>query len=207
MKKLLALILALCCISALFCFSVSATGEKEVLLVVENDSGNIKVDVSTEFACGAVQGAIKYDGDQIVYQSSTVAAGVSSINSAANSVSNSSGTTKVGFVCAANGGFSGQLASIDYSADENVPAIFDFTALKAFDATGAKLTDVKVSVALLGDANNDGFVTVTDLVRFKRILANLTTAVDGKERNLDVNRDGNNAQVNDIEQLRKNLLK
>ncbi|MBR4911135.1 MAG: hypothetical protein IKZ47_07455 [Clostridia bacterium] len=207
MKKLLALILALCCISALFCFSVSAAGEKEVLLVVENDSGSIKVDISTEFACGAVQGAIKYDGDQIAYQSSTVAAGINSINEPANSISNTSGTTKVGFVCASNGGFSGQLASIEYSADESVPAIFDFTALKAFDKDGAKLTDVKVSVALLGDADNDGFVTVKDLVYFKQILLGEKTVAAGKERNLDVNRNGTNAQDNDITQLRMNLLK
>lgn len=206
MKKLLAVLVAICCLSAIFCVSVSAAGEKEVLVVVENSDGSIKVDINAGFACGAIQGALKYDGDQIVYQSSNIADALAAANAPSNSFANSSGTTKVALVCAANGGVQGNLASVTYSADEYTPALFDFTALKAFGAAGERLNDVSVVTVMYGDANNNGLVTVTDLVRFKRILLNETSVVAGKERNLDVNKDGVSSTVNDMMELRRSLL-
>lgn len=207
MKKILALILTVCCLSVLLCFPVNAAGEKEVLLVVEKSGGDITVDISTNFKCGAIQGAVKYDGDNIEYDSAAVNSGIEENNAVASSFKNSSGTTRVALVGDSLSGTENNWANITYSADESTPALFDFTALKVFDKGGNKLTDVTAITVMYGDVDNNGLITLIDLVRFKKVLSSGATVEAGKERNLDVNKDGTGSQADDMTELRKNLLK
>ena len=205
MKKLLSLVVVICCVSLLFCLPVQAAGENEVLFVVDTDGNTVTVDVKTEFSCGGVQGLLKYDGSEIAYDEVAFASALSSINSAGNSVSDSSGATKIALVCAANGGVNGELATLTYSADAGVPAVFDFSSLKAFSASGAKLSDVKAVVVMYGDADNNGLINIIDLIRLKKVTAGSVSVIEGKERNYDVNKDGSR-NANDLTALVTRLL-
>lgn len=205
MKKLLSVVSVVCLLSLIFCFPASAASEKEVLFVVETSGNTITVDVNTEFNCGGIQGVLSYDGGEIVYNNAVLATGLSNYNTANNSFSNSSGATKVALVCDATNGVNGNLATITYESEANTPALFNFGSLKAFNANGSKLTNVKSVVVFYGDTNADGLLNLLDLVRYKKVLANSASVPTGKERNFDLDKDGQN-EVSDIVVLRKKLL-
>ena len=190
MKKVLSLMAVICCISLIFCLPVGADAANEVLFEVDAYGDTVTVDITTEFNCGAIQGILSYDGSKIAYQNSSFADGLSSINSASNSFSDSSGSTKVALVCAANGGVNGNLATLTYTADAGVPAEFDFGAMKVFGATGNKLSNVKSVVVMYGDTDNNGVLNILDLIRLKKTIAGYTTVIEGKERNYDLDKNG-----------------
>lgn len=190
MKKLLSLIVAVCCASLLFCFPVNADAANEVLFEVDAVNDTITVNIATEFNCGAVQGMLSYDGSEIAYQTSSFAEGLSSINSAANSFSDNSGTTKVALVCAASGGVNGNLATITYTADAGVPAVFSFGSMKVFGSTGDKLSNANAVMVMYGDTNNDHILNIIDLVCLKKTIANVTPVTASIARNYDVNKNG-----------------
>lgn len=190
MKKIISLVIVICCLSLLCCLPAQAAGESEVLFVVDSDGETITVDVKTEFSCGGVQGILSYDGSEIAYDEVAFASALSSINGASNTVSDSSGATKIALVCAADGGVNGDLATLTYTADAGVPAVFNFGSLKAFGATGTKLSNVKAVVVMYGDADNNGLINIVDLIRLKKVMAGQASVITGKERNYDLNSDG-----------------
>ena len=205
MKKIVSLVIVICCLSLLCCIPAQAAGENEVLFVVDTNGDTITVDIKTEFACGGVQGILNYEGSEIAYEEVAFASALSSINSASNSVSDSSGATKIALVCAANGGVNGELATLTYSADAGIPAVFDFGSLKAFGATGAKLSNVSAVIVMYGDTNNNGLVNIVDLIRLKKVIAGQVSVIQGKERNYDLNQDGSR-NANDLTALVTRLL-
>ena len=206
MKKVLSLMAVICCISILFCLPVKADAPNEVLFEVDAYGETVTVDITAEFNCGAIQGILSYDGSEIAYQNSSFAEELSSINSAANSFSDASGSTKVALVCAANGGVSGNLATLTYTAGAGVPAVFDFGAMKAFGATGNRLSNVQAVMVMYGDTDNNGLVNIIDLIRFKKTLAGQTSVITGKERNYDLDKNGS-TNANDLSNLRLKLLR
>ena len=205
MKKILSLVIVICCLSLLCCLPAQAAGENEVLFVVDPDGDTITVDIKTEFSCGGVQGILSYDGSEIAYEESSFASALASINSASNSFSDSSGATKVALVCAADGGVNGDLATLTYEAEAGVPAVFNFSSFKALDASGAKLNNAKAVVVMYGDANNDGLINIVDLIRLKKVTAGQASVITGKERNYDLNKDGSR-NASDLTALVARLL-
>ena len=206
MRKVLSLIAVICCISLIFCLPVGADAANEVLFEVDADGNTVTVDITTEFNCGAIQGILSYDGSEIAYENSSFAEGLSSINSAANSFSDSSGATKIALVCAANGGVRGNLATLTYTAQEGVPAIFDFGAIKAFGTTGSRLSDVESVIVMYGDTDNNGSINILDLVRLKKTIAGHTSVISGKERNFDLDKNGQ-TNAGDLSELILKLLR
>ena len=210
MKKLLSLMAIMCCVALLFCFPVRADATNDVIFEVDAIGDTITVDVASDFACGAVQGMLSYDGSAIAYEGASFAGGLSSINSANNSFSDSSGSTKVALVCAASGGVNGDLATLTYTADAGVPALFEFGALKAFDASGAKLSNANAIIVMYGDTDGDGLLNILDLVRLKKTAANSNTVVSTYEafsRNYDLDKNGVLAGADDITALIAKLLR
>ena len=206
MKKVLSLMAVICCISLIFCLPVGADATNEVLFEVDVYGDTVTVDITTEFNCGAIQGILSYEGSEIAYQNSSFAEGLTSINSAANRFSDSSGSTKIALVCAANGGVNGNLATLTYTANAGVPAIFDFGAMKVFGTTGNKLSNVKSVMVMYGDTDNNGLVNILDLICLKKTLAGRTSVIAGKERNFDLDKNGS-TNANDLSGLILKLLR
>ena len=188
MKKLLSLIVAVCCVALMLCIPVSADAANEILFEVDAFNDTITVDITTEFSCGAVQGMLSYDGSEIAYQESAFAEGLTSINSVANSFSDNSGTTKVALVCAASGGVNGNLATITYTADEGVPAVFNFGSMKVFDASGTKLNNVNAVMVMYGDIDDNHILNILDLVRLKKTFVGRTSVTSSIARNYNVDK-------------------
>ena len=207
MKKLLSLMAVMCCAALIFCVPVKADAQNEIIFEVDACGNTITVDVASQFACGAVQGMLSYDGTEIAYQSVSFEGGLSSHNSANNSVSDSSGATKVALVCAASGGVNGDLASLTYTAEQGVPALFEFSALKAFDSNGAKLSNATAVMVMYGDTDGDGLLNILDLVRLKKTAAGEFTAKSGYERNYDLDKDSVLADSQDITALINKLIR
>lgn len=205
MKKILSLVIVICCLSLLCCLPAQAAGENEVLFVVDPDGDTITVDIKTEFSCGGVQGVLSYDGSAIAYDEVDFADALSSINSANNSVSDSSGATNIALVCSASSGVNGDLATLTYTADAGVPAVFDFSSLKIFNASGDKLNNAKAVMVMYGDTDNNGLINILDLIRLKKVTAGQASVITGKERNYDLNKDGSR-NASDLTALVTRLL-
>ncbi|MBO4734102.1 MAG: hypothetical protein J5662_06445 [Clostridia bacterium] len=206
MKKIAVIISFILCASVFFCVSVSATGE-EARLYVKARGTAVTVTVKTNTAIGALQGAVKYDEDDFDYSAAAASAAISANNTIASSFQDGSGATKFVLVGAPLSGNTGEWATVTYySNDENTPAGFSLSGVKAFDTAGASIAGVNTKIIMPGDVDNDKLVTVKDYVRLKKHFTPTATAISGEAENADVDMDGAYTALADIPQLRNDLL-
>ena len=200
MKKIIALLLTVGCLATFLALPVGAASANEVDFIVNTDGQNITIDVETNFACGSLQGALKFD--EVSYKEIEINDSIKSKNTINDTVKVVDKAVKLAFVGDVDNGTLGKWATLSF---EGSKAKFDFTSAKVYAIDGS-LAEATVYVVYRGDANDDGVINIKDLVRLKKVGASVLEPVAGKEKNCDVNADGEKANSNDLVKLRQILI-
>ena len=200
MKKIIALLLTVGCLATFFALPAQAASSNEVDFVVKNDGQNITIDVETNFACGSLQGALKFD--DVSYKEIDIDDSLKAKNTINDTVKVVDKAVKLALVGDVSNGTQGKWATLAF---EGSKAKFDATSVKAYAVDGSVI-EVTAYTVYRGDANADGVISIKDLVSLKKVSANVITPILGKEKNCDVNGDGTKANSNDLSALRKILL-
>lgn len=206
MKKILACLAIICCLTMVLGLPASAASAKDVDVIVNVKNEEVTVSINTNFACGGVQGVLKYDSEKIAYKDITVTNAIVKNNTADTTVSSSAGQTKVALVGDVSNGTTGEWAEIAYSVNDNEPVKFDFSSLKAFDKSGKKISDANIYIVMRGDANSDGMFNLIDLVRMKKVAAGASTIQEKYKKNFDMDNNGAWEPAADITAFAKYLL-
>lgn len=203
MKKVVALLLGICCICAALSLSVAAKSvNNEVDLIVKKSGENIEIEVNTNFACGALQGSLLCD-EELKYEDVAFENQISSNNKASDSIRSTEGVTRVALVGDVASGTSGKWATISYTGDNSR---FNVGSFKVYAADKVKM-DANVYVVFRGDVNTDGSLDIRDLLNFKK-----TSNLDEPDieeiykKNIDVDGNGLWESDNDTATFRKYLL-
>ena len=203
MKKIVALLLIIgCLVTALSLPVGAASSTNEVDFIVKTDGDNITVDVKTNFACGSLQGALKYNADDVSYNKINFENAINSKNKVSDSIKNVTGATKFAFVGDIKNGTTGSWATISYNG---VKPIFDISSFKTYSADG-KLVDANVYIVSRGDANVDGAFDIIDLVRLKKVAVGSSDIVEQYKKNLDIDNNGVWEPATDLTTFKKYLL-
>ena len=194
MKKVIALLLGICCMCAALSLSVAAKSvNNEVDLIVKKSGENIEIEVNTNFACGALQGSLLCD-EELKYEDVAFENQISSNNKASDSIRSTEGVTRVALVGDIASGTSGKWATISYTGDNSK---FNVGSFKVYAADQAKM-DANVYVVFRGDVNTDGSLDVRDLLKFKKSSDSDTPDVEEiYKKNIDV--DGNGVWESDAD--------
>lgn len=201
MKKILALLLTVGCLLTCLALPVGAASANEVEFIVNPVDDNITIDVKTSFACGSLQGALKFNKSDITYGEIDINENIESKNTVKDTVKVVDGALKLAFVGDVNNGTK-EWAKLTF---EGSKAKFDLQNIKVYAVDGS-LVDVSIYVVYRGDANDDGLVDMRDLVRLKKVSASLVAPISTKEKNCDVDADGVKANSNDLVKLRQILI-
>lgn len=203
MKKVVALLLGICCICAALSLSVSAKNvNNEVDLIVKTSGESIDIEVNTNFACGSLQGSLLSNSD-VQYENIVFENAISSNNQPIDSIRNTEGVTRVALVGDVESGTNGKWATITYTGNN---AKFNVGSFKVYAADKVKM-DANVYVVFRGDANTDGSLDIRDLLNFKK-----TSNLDEPDieeiykKNIDVDGNGLWESNNDTATFRKYLL-
>ena len=94
MKKILACLVVICCLFNFVALTANATDSNEVEINVEVYDETVTVDISTNFACGGLQGALEDKLGNLTYDAATVNADINSQNAIGSSVLDSKGKTR-----------------------------------------------------------------------------------------------------------------
>lgn len=206
MKKFLVCLVVISCLVLSLCIPVSAEAQKEVDVIVDVNGNDVTVEINTNFACGGLQGVLKYDSQKLTYDSAEVADEIAPNNTLESTVANSNGKTKLAFVGSVAEGTQGSFGKVSYITENKTPVLVDFASLKVYDNAGTAISDAKLFVVMYGDTNNDGLVNVKDLVRMKKYIAGSASVAENKDKNLDVDKNGQFDAAYDLAGLRTKLL-
>lgn len=200
MKKIIALLLTVGCLATFLSMPAYAASSNEVDFIVNADGNNITIDVETNFPCGSFQGALKFD--DVTYKAIEINDNIKSKNTVNDTVKVEDSAVKLAFVGDVTNGTQGDWATLSF---EGSKAKFDFASAKVYAKDGSAV-DAAVYVVYRGDANDDGVINIKDLVRLKKVGASVLAPIAGKEKNCDVNADGEKANSNDLVSLRQILI-
>ena len=202
MKKVVAILLVICCLGAALSVSVAAENvNNEVDFIVKTSGENIEIEVNTNFACGSLQGSLLSNAD-VQYENIAFENAISSNNQPNDSIRSTEVITRVALVGDVESGTNGKWATISYLGNS---AKFNVGSFKAYTANKEKVS-ADVYVVFRGDANTDGSLDIRDLFKFKK-----TSNLDEPDieeiykKNIDV--DGNGVWESDVDvQTYRNYL-
>lgn len=193
MKKLVCLIIALTFLMIpTFCVSAETT-EKTLISVanaVSEDGYEVTVRISTDYDCAGLQAVVKFDSSKITYAGET-----------ADDIYAAKGKVSVSKTAAEN--INGKWFDLKFKSNKVLFAK-DFTVS---DLKGVKVIDGKMSVNTAnenytcGDTCTDGVINLKDLVRIKKISADIIS--DNNTADCDLS---GKVDANDIVTLKKLLL-
>ena len=171
---------------------------------------DVTVDISTNFECGGLLGALVYDAENLTYEAAIINDNVKEYNEVKSSILDSDGKTRLALVGDVANGTDGNWLTITYTAKNGADVDFIAKSFKVYDVK-SKLVDANVEITkevinvLRGDANEDGALDIRDLVEMYNCKdsANISGL---KMMCLDFNEDGTWDFDTDMPAFRKYLL-
>ena len=168
---MVALFLVVCLVVG-FSFSASADVEKNINFII-GIKNKLTVTVSSDFACGGVQGVHTYDSSKLQYVSAKFSENTSSKNDD-SFIAPSEGQIKFIALGDATDGTNGSFITFTFSKkNANALPSFGISSVKVSGVTGKSVTDFSAQLVLRGDCNDDSVIDIRDDVNMKKLNAGI----------------------------------